>query len=148
MLDFIVKYWVEVLFSIIVTVGGIICKKIYSLYKNEKDAREHLIIDEFDSKLNDFYKKTQQDNLVADQRIDNIEQIILVLKKGLLSMQGHQFRERCRKLLADDHEITLNEWTRLIADHDAYKALDGNHEGDELFELVKIKAAKFLTDQK
>lgn len=146
MLDFIVKYWVEVLFGIVVTAGSFICKRIYTLYKNEKNSREHLIIEEFDNKLNDFYKKTQQDNLIADKRIDNIEQIILVLKKGLLSMQGHQFREKCRQLLADEHELTLDEWTELIADHDAYKALDGNHEGDELFELVKIKASKFLTD--
>lgn len=146
MLDFIAKYWVEVLFGIIVSGCSFICKRIYTLYKNEKASREHLIIEEFDNKLNDFYKKTQQDNKIADKRIDNVEEIILVLKKGLLSMQGHQFREKCKQLLDEEHELTLNEWTELIADHDAYKALGGNHEGDELFGLVKIKASKFLTD--
>ena len=54
-------------------------------------------------------------------------------------MQGKNFKSDCRRLLDENHEITLDEWEEIDADHEAYNGLGGNHRGDELFELVKKK---------
>lgn len=67
------------------------------------------------------------------------------LKGGLLSVQGRNFKSQCRHLLEEDHGITLDEWEEIDADHEAYNSLGGNHKGDELFELVKQKAANHIT---
>jgi len=67
------------------------------------------------------------------------------LKAGLLSMQGKEFKAECRKLLDENHQITLDEWEELDADHEAYNGLGGNHRGDQLFEMVKKKAENIFT---
>ena len=60
------------------------------------------------------------------------------IKDGLLAVQGHEFRNKCRKYLAMEH-IKPEEYEQLEADHIAYYKLGGNHKGDSLFEQVKIK---------
>ena len=146
MLDFIIKYWLEILFGLITTGATLFAKRIYSLYKSEKKTKEKIIIDEFDKKIQSFYVKTQQDNEAIAQRIDGIENLMYIFKKGLLSIQGDHFKKKCLFLLEENHKVTLDEWLQIVTDHDTYKSLGGNHEGDELFKLVEIKADKFLTD--
>ena len=60
------------------------------------------------------------------------------IKEGLLAVQGHEFRNKCRKLLRQDI-ITLDEYEQLESDHIAYNGLGGNHKGDSLFDQVKTK---------
>lgn len=146
LLDFIIKYWLEILFGLITTGATLFAKRIYSLYKSEKKTKEKIIIDEFDKKIQSFYVKTQQDNEAIAQRIDGIENLMYIFKKGLLSIQGDHFKKKCLFLLEENHKVTLDEWLQIVTDHDTYKSLGGNHEGDELFKLVEIKADKFLTD--
>lgn len=66
--------------------------------------------------------------------VDNLE----IIKSGLLAVQGHEFRNKCRKLLAQD-QITPDEFEQLESDHLAYNSLGGNHKGDSLFAQVKVK---------
>lgn len=73
-----------------------------------------------------------------DKRIEEI-------RKGLLSIQGQSFKEKCHKLLAQEHQIDVEELENITKDHDAYKGLGGNHEGDTLFSLVIEKAKKDIT---
>lgn len=148
MLEFIMKYWLEVLFGLITTGATVFAKRIYSLYKSEKQTKEKLIIEEFDKKIQSFYLKTQQDNDAITKRIDGIENLMFIFKRGLLSIQGDLFKKKCAHLLEDDHDIILEEWLQIVSDHDTYKSLGGNHEGDELFKLVEAKANKFLTEMK
>lgn len=61
-----------------------------------------------------------------------------LIKSGLLAVQGHEFRNKCRKLLAQD-TITPDEYEQLESDHVAYNGLGGNHKGDSLFDQVKTK---------
>lgn len=63
-------------------------------------------------------------------------------------MQGKNFKSDCRRLLDENHEITLDEWEEIDADHEAYNGLGGNHRGDELFELVKKKVENTITNGK
>ena len=60
------------------------------------------------------------------------------IKNGLLAVQGHEFRNKCRKLLRKDY-IEIEEYEQLESDHIAYNGLGGNHNGDSLFDQVKTK---------
>ena len=90
--------------------------------------------------------ESKADDEVLQNQISNLSNEMRSLKKGLLSIQGKEFRDNCRKLLDDGHEITLDEWEEIDADHEAYNGLGGNHKGDQLYGLVKKKAEKILTD--
>ena len=90
--------------------------------------------------------ESKADDEVLQNQISNLSDEMKSLKKGLLSIQGKEFRANCRKLLEDGHEITLDEWEEIDADHEAYNGLGGNHKGDQLYALVKKKAEKILTD--
>mgnify|MGYP003458818593 FL=1 len=92
--------------------------------------------------------ESKADDEVLQDQISNLSDEMRSLKKGLLSIQGKEFRANCRKLLEDGHEITLDEWEEIDADHEAYNGLGGNHKGDQLYSLVKKKAEKILTDWK
>ena len=60
------------------------------------------------------------------------------IKGGLLAVQGHEFRVKCRKLLSQEI-ITPDDFEQLESDHIAYNGLGGNHKGDSLFDQVKTK---------
>lgn len=73
-----------------------------------------------------------------DQKMDE-------LRAGLLSVQGQNFKDKCHKLLSPEHKIDVEELENITHDHDAYKGLGGNHEGDTLFNLIIEKAKKDIT---
>lgn len=94
-------------------------------------------------------EESKSDDAVLEKEISVLEKNITALTAGVLSMQGKEFRNNCRKLLAEDHVITLDEWEELDKDHTAYNGLGGNHKGDHLFSLVKKKVeAGFAEDQR
>lgn len=94
-------------------------------------------------------EESKSDDAVLEKEISALEKNITALTAGVLSMQGKEFRNNCRKLLAEDHVITLDEWEELDKDHTAYNGLGGNHKGDHLFSLVKKKIeAGFAEDQR
>lgn len=94
-------------------------------------------------------EESKSDDAVLEEEISALEKNITALTAGILSMQGKEFRNNCRKLLAEDHVITLDEWEELDKDHMAYNGLGGNHKGDHLFSLVKKKVeAGFAEDQR
>lgn len=93
-------------------------------------------------------EESKADDAVLQTQIHSLSDEMGYLKAGLLSMQGKEFRANCKKLLDENHEITIDEWEEIDADHEAYNGLGGNHRGDSLFELVKKKAEKNLTDEK
>lgn len=94
-------------------------------------------------------EESKADDAVLEKEISAMKKNITALTAGVLSMQGKEFINNCRKLLAEDHIITLDEWEELDIDHTAYNGLGGNHEGDHLFSLVKKKVeAGFAEDQR
>lgn len=94
-------------------------------------------------------EESKADDAVLEKEISAMKKNITALTAGILSMQGKEFINNCRKLLAEDHVITLDEWEELDADHTAYNGLGGNHKGDHLFSLVKKKVeAGFAEDQR
>lgn len=94
-------------------------------------------------------EESKSDDAVLEKEISALEKNITALTAGVLSMQGKEFRNNCRKLLAEDHVITLDEWEELDKDHTAYNGLGGNHKGDHLFSLVRKKVEiGFAEDQR
>lgn len=98
--------------------------------------------------LEEEEKISKQEDAVLQKQIIDLNGQVEALKAGMLSMQGKEFRASCRKLLEEGHEITLDEWEELDADHEAYNGLGGNHKGDHLYSLVKKKVENTLADGK
>ena len=120
---------------------------------NQYNELEHEVEDQYTEITTEVSKamvagrdESKADDEVLQDQISNLSNEIKKQKKGLLSIQGKEFRANCRKLLEEGHEITLDEWEEIDADHEAYNGLGGNHKGDQLYSLVKKKAEKILTD--
>ena len=82
-------------------------------------------------------EKSMEEDKVIHHEID-------IIKDGMLSVEGRAFRNECKRLLEDDHIITLNEYLAVVNEHGVYNNLGGNHEGDLLFSAVKAKYEKSL----
>lgn len=116
--------------------------------QNSKDKYNE-INTKIDETLEAGREESKSDDAVLEKEISALEKNIVALTAGVLSMQGKEFRNNCRKLLAEDHVITLDEWEELDKDHMVYNGLGGNHKGDHLFSLVKKKVeAEFAEDQR
>lgn len=143
MLDFILKYWVEFLLGIVAAGITIFFKSYINLVKNTLDTQKKEFLETidttFNNKLNEIDQRietienyTQEINNAQQEQISN-------LTKGLLSVQGRQFKSECQTLLEEEHQITMAEYEQFESDYEAYKALGGNHYGDQLHQLVVKK---------
>ena len=146
MLEFAIKYWIEFLFTLIVTGGTFVVKRYMSLIKKERQQKEDEFYKKLQNEIISSLNKTEATDKLLEKEINEVSDSLLTLKRGLLSVQGKEFRRYCRKLLEEDHEITLREFEQVSKDHEAYNSLGGNHEGDRLYDLVKKKAENTLTD--
>lgn len=152
--EIIIKYWLELLLGLIATGLGIACKKIYNLYKSEKQHQRSEDAKEFYSKLEGLIKagrqESRQENIALqdelNNRIDSLEKKLDVLQNGVLSVQRKNFGQDCHTLLQENHEITIKEFEDLQAEYDTYKSLGGNHNGDVLYDMVVKKAANNLSN--
>lgn len=147
MLAFIVKYWAEFLLGVVAAGATAVAKYFYNLYKKEKEnvKQEEFeewkedIVTEMTGLIENKHKQSDEvDGRIINQ-LAEITNVIETLRDGMLSIQGKQFKQECRELLQPDCEITIDEWTRLNKEHDVYNSLNGNHEGDLLFNDVEIK---------
>lgn len=123
-------------------------KEHNKMNQNSEDKYDE-INTKVDKALEASREESKSDDAVLEKEILALEKNITALTAGVLSMQGKEFRNNCRKLLAENHVITLDEWEELDKDHTAYNGLGGNHKGDHLFSLVKKKVeAGFAEDQR
>lgn len=162
MLNFIAEYWIEFAFGLIAAAITFCIRQYYAstakLKQKDQEAFKKEIIDTINKDIED--QVTRSDN--ADKKIegmvqdltDNVhklsvtvssiqEQIVKddaqALRSGVLSMQGKAFKADCRRLLEKTHEITEEEYEDIVADHETYHNLGGNHMGDSLFTSVMKK---------
>lgn len=140
MLEFILKYWIEFLFGLVIAGGGFIIKRTLKSYKQER-------ADEKKDFLKEIQKEIQAEFVRSDKKETELQNEIKILKNGLLSIQGRTFKSNCKKLLEEDHEISLEEYEEITKDHDAYNSLGGNHNGDQLYQLVRQKVENSWTKE-
>lgn len=95
--------------------------------------------------LKEVIQQSATEDAVIQKQVDDMKNELTAVKAGILSVQRKEFYAECRRLLRDNHQITLDEWEEVDADHEAYNGLGGNHKGDALFQMVKIKAESTLT---
>lgn len=154
LIEFIIKYWLEFVFGLIsfgITTGAtIICKKYKKKVEERQEQLNKQISDNIDKALAEsqrsilkIIQEEEDKTKASDEAITNqmlaIQANLNTLTDGVLSIQGHQFKEQCRALLKDEHEITLEEFEHITNEHVVYNKLHGNHEGDGLYDLVETK---------
>ena len=143
LLEFVIKYWVEFAFGLIVTGGGYFVRRYLKMRENEQNEERAKFYDNFKKdifiKYDEIKKESENGDLELQKQLD-------LLRKGILSLQKKEFFKECQALLEEDHEMTLDEYQQCIEDHDAYNGLKGNHRGDSLFALVQEKA-KHISDK-
>ena len=157
MLDFIIKYWLEVAFGLVCGAVAWLAKKYVAMSKTEKENHETSIITTIQDKMDDQYNKTQEQMDACYNRLENkisdfvnaseqedkkIYEKIGNLEDGILSLQGQQFKESCHQLLDQKEPITFSQYDKLMIEHKTYNKLGGNHDGDQLFHLVSLKYEK------
>lgn len=161
MWEWIVKYWVEILFGLVATGLGVVAKKFWSLYQNEKKREKELDMSkcyqavktdidnvlievkakdrEVDDRIDRVHKDSiDHDNAIRED-IKGVVDYIETLKTGVLSVQGSHFRQQCKAILDSGKEISVDEFEQLESDHNVYNSLGGNHLGDALFAAVELK---------
>lgn len=144
MIDFLVKYWLEILLGIVVAAGGTGFGYLRKLIKKDQKQKLQDQFDEFyqkiDETLNVKFKAIEREDADIDNRLSAIEKSIEPLKEGVLSLHRRKFLDDCRYFLEnEDEEITLEDFKRVQREHKVYNDLGGNHEGDEHWELFKAK---------
>lgn len=143
MLNFILTYGGTILASI--TSAAIIglMKWFISNQKRQQKIRDEELIrlmnENIDRAVASEQKRAIQEDKTIQASLEIAEAKLENLTRGLLSIQGKQFRADCRELLEPEHQLTQEEFLEISADHEAYNALGGNHTGDMLFDAVRKK---------
>lgn len=145
----ILAHIVDIVFAIIIAGFGFFFKRYIEL-EQKHHAEEQVkfyskLQEDISKQLEDSKKESKKDDAELQGQINIVKDEMTHLKKGLLSVQGKEFKAECRRVLDENHILTLDEFEQLEEDHAAYNGLGGNHKGDSLFELVKKKAESTLT---
>lgn len=164
--EFILKYWVEVLFGIVVTGGGFLLKHHFKLFKESLDhkmeERDDKLLEKMTKVLTASNKTIQDsiDKLRSDTKDDidgvyaelvdlkddikNVRKDVESIRRGVLDVQGPQFKAKCKEVLQDSHQITVDEWLALKKEYEIYTGMGGNSDGSELYKLAHEKYSKHL----
>lgn len=147
MLEFIIKYWLQFLFGIITAGATCAARFFYKMYKDEKarqtaDGRASIskeITDAIGAAVQDVRYNSSVEDEKLKENIICIQNKLNVLKHAILILYREPFEKMCEEALKKDHEITLAEFQELSHEHDIYKSLDGNSNGDTLYHLIEQK---------
>ena len=172
MWEWIIKYWIQIVFGAIAAGFGLLAKKFWKMYQNEKEHDVEANMQKCYAKVKDeiqgvedkivekelFFgeeiKKVHAESLEYDQKIEadieSVSNYIEVLKDGVLAVQGAHFRQQCKAILDSPRIISVDEFEQLAYDHKIYNRLGGNHLGDSLFTAVeaRFKAQQLSTPVK
>lgn len=107
MIDFIIKYWLQAFFGIVLTVLVTALKKAFAIISEEKKLR-----------LENAKKESKEQDLI---------------KEALLCLMHDRIFQACRWHLGNG-EIAISEMKNLKKLYDGYAALGGNGTAKELYE--------------
>ena len=147
MLEFIIKYWLQFALGIVAGTLTWFGKRYWSFrtVKLEADRKkryadlENKIVECVEKKIQKLNVESHEADTHMEEKLNTLFTDVEYLTKGMLSLQGKEFRNECRELLKPEHTITLDEYEQFEADYEAYKALKGNHKGDSLHAAVVEK---------
>lgn len=161
MTDFILKYWFEVVFGLIVSGLSFACRRYWKLWRaeqqhqktEEQEAFYNGILEKIDErfeKMDERFEETNNRITTLDekmeQQINKVRKDVQssdaqqkILREGLLSVQGNSFKRQCKALLESTHQISETEWLQHQIDFEAYERLGGNDDGHDLHNAVAHK---------
>lgn len=159
--EFILKYWVEVVFGLIVSGLSFACRRYWKLWRTEQQYQKteeqkafyNGILEKIDErfeKMNERFEEIDKRFEETNNRITALDNKVEknvqtsdaqqeILKEGLLSIQGNNFKRQCKALLEPTHKITETEWLQHQIDFEAYERLGGNDDGHDLHNAVAHK---------
>lgn len=145
--DIFVKYWLQWILGVVAAGIALWVKRYIKLEKStiqekQKQRMQELrteVKDEITKELNEQVEKLTEEDTRIHEEIETVSNKVEIVGSGVLAIQGQVFKDECRRLLAEDHQITLDEFEQLQADHEVYNSLGGNNKGDDLFEAAKAK---------
>lgn len=151
--DIFVNYWLQWVLGVVAAGIAIWAKRYIKLEKNniqdkQKERMQELrteVKDEISKELNEQVEKLSEEDNKIYQEIGRVADKVEIVNSGVLAIQQQSFKTECRRLLEEDHHITLDEFEQLQKDHKVYNDLGGNDNGDELFEAAKTK---YINSQK
>ncbi len=154
MTEFILKYWVEVMFGLIVSGLSFACRRYWKLWRaeqqhqktEEQEAFYNGILEKIDERFEKMDKRFEALDNKVEQKINEVRKDVQasdaeqkILKEGLLSIQGNNFKRQCKALLESPHQISETEWLQHQIDFEAYERLGGNDDGHDLHNAVAHK---------
>ena len=165
MWDWVITYWVQVLFGLVAAGFGLLAKKFWSMYQAEKERDKQMDMNKcyekvradidrlecqvdkivvekenlFDSELNRVHAESIEYDKKMEGELQSLSKYIETLKDGVLSIQASHFRLQCKNYLKEERFISIDEFEQLTYDHNIYNKLGGNHLGDALFDAVEAK---------
>ena len=150
---FLAKYWLEFVLGLIAMGITFAVKSHFSWALKKRKEEQKQLVEEIVNQMKEEViaegrkLKTASDeaDFSIEEEIGMLNQDFNLLKKGILSIQGRQFKEFCTRLLSSDHELTLDEYRQCSDEHEVYNCLGGNHDGDRLFALVQKKAENLFS---
>ena len=152
--EFILKYWVEVIFGLIVSGLSFACRRYWKLWRTEqqhqKTEEQEAFYDGILEKIDERFEKIDERFEEMNNRITALDNKVEknvqtsdaqqeILKEGLLSVQGNNFNRHCKAILETTHKITETEWLQHQIDFEAYERLGGNDDGHDLHNAVAHK---------
>ena len=159
--EFILKYWVEVVFGLIVSGLSFACRRYWKLWRAEQQYQKteeqkafyNGILEKIDErfeKMNERFEEIDKRFEETNNRITALDNKVeknvqtsdaqqKILREGLLSVQGNNFKRQCKALLEPTHKISETEWLQHQIDFEAYERLGGNDDGHDLHNAVAHK---------
>ena len=162
LIDWLVKYWLQVLFGLICGGVTIFVRRYIKLWKDTKERDKDDLLESIQDKMDNQYVKTQEQmddcyrnltSIITQQgeemkAVDaKLSEQIVAVKRDVLAIEGAYFRSECRRLLQKDHIITNEEFNTITIEHTAYNSLGGNHEGDALYAMIEEKHKEYLIER-
>lgn len=128
-----------ILSLIITSVFGVVTAKLGKVIQTYNTGKEAIAEEAAQKAKDEILQEVDKKDAYLESEISDTRKALDSIMKGLLSVQGRQFKKHCRELLEKGHEITTAEYEEIVSDHEAYNGLKGNHEGDALFDAVEVK---------
>lgn len=146
-LEWIAKYWINWLCALVA--GGVVlfAKHYVKLQKQAlddkwKEKEKNMcgkIIATFEDEIKEVEAKSKEEDNKLHEELNKVHNDVDNVSKGVLSIQGKQFRDYCEVLLTSGHYISVDEYEEFESEYEVYKGLGGNHRGDALHDRVVDK---------
>ena len=88
MIDFIMKYWVECAFGLLVAGVGWFIKRYFTLEAMRRQQEQDEFYNKIKSEIDKERKNSKEDDVALQEDMNALSTLLTSLKKGLLSVQG------------------------------------------------------------